>query len=158
MNYLVGTVIFNCLASPHHTGMGMGLGSVVIDEENGTFQFDTNYSNSINNSTNITDSGSESGSENGSGNSFNMAIGFGASFGILGFIISVLALREKKNREYNNEIYLEPISEIEIETKNNDSHVLVVNENYNCDEGDGEHQYETICDTLYELAGEKTVH
>tara|TARA_B100000989_G_C19519896_1_gene463643 strand:- start:1395 stop:1853 length:459 start_codon:yes stop_codon:yes gene_type:complete len=152
MNYLVGTVIFNCLASPHHTGMGMGLGSAVINEENGTFQFDTNYSNSINNSTNITDSETESG------NSFNMAMGFGASFGILGFIISVLALREKKNREYNNnnEIYLEPVSEIE--TKNNDSHVLVVNENYNYEEGDGEHQYETICDTLYELAGEKTVH
>lgn len=159
MNYLVGTVIFNCLASPHHTGMGMGLGSAVINEENGTFQFDTNYSNSINNSTNITDSGSESG--NGSGDNFNMAMGFGASFGILGFIISVLAIREKKNREYNNnnEIYLESVSEIE--TKNNDSHVLVVNENYNGDESTesiGEHQYETICDTLYELAGEKTIH
>ena len=135
----------------------MGLGSAVIDEENGTYQFDTNYT--INNSTNITDSETESGSENGSGNSLNMAMGFGASFGILGFIISVLALREKKNREYNNEIYLEPVSEIE--TENNDSHVLVVNENYNGDESTesiGEHPYETICDTLYELAGEKTVH
>ena len=39
-----------------------------------------------------------------------MAMGFGASFGIIGFIISVLALRDKKNREYNDEIYLEPVS------------------------------------------------
>jgi len=170
MNCLVGTVIFNCFASPHHMGMGMGMGtglgigfgmgSAVINEENDTFQFDTNDTiyNITNNSTNITDVESESGIGNGSDNSFNMAIGFGASFGIIAFIISILALREKKNREYNDEIYLEPISEIEIETKNNDSHVLVVNENYNCEEGDGELQYETICDTLYELAGEKTVH
>ena len=172
MNYLLGTVIFNCLASPHHMGMGMGMGtglgigfgmgSAGINEENNTFVFDTNDTiyNITNNSTNITDVESESGIGNGSDNSFNMAIGFGASFGIIAFIISILAIREKKNREYNNnnEIYLEPVSEIEIETKNNDSHVLVVNENYNCEEGDGEHQYETICDTLYELAGEKSSH
>ena len=154
MNYLVGTVIFNCLASPHHMGMGMGMGlgigmSVGV-EENSTYVLDTNYS------TNITDSETEN--ESGNVDDFSMVMGFGASFGIIGFIISVLALREEKNREYNNnnEIYLEPVSEIEKE--DNNSHVLVVNENYNCEEGDGEHQYETICDTLYELAGENSVH
>jgi hypothetical protein len=152
MNYLVGTVIFNCLASPHHMGMGMGMGlgigmSVGV-EENSTYVLDTNYS------TNITDSETEN--ESGNVDDFSMVMGFGASFGIIGFIISVLALREKKNREYNDDIYLEPVSEIEKE--DNNSHVLVVNENYNCEEGDGEHQYETICDTLYELAGENSVH
>ena len=152
MNYLIGTVIFNCLASPHHMGMGMGMGlgigmSVGV-EENSTYVLDTNYS------TNITDSETEN--ESGNVDDFSMVMGFGASFGIIGFIISVLALREKKNREYNDDIYLEPVSEIEKE--DNNSHVLVVNENYNCEEGDGEHQYETICDTLYELAGENSVH
>ena len=158
MNYLVGTVIFNCLASPHHMGMGMGMGlgigmSVGV-EENSTYVLDTNYS------TNITDSETEN--ESGNVDDFSMVMGFGASFGIIGFIISVLALREKKNREYNDDIYLEPVSEIEKE--DNNSHVLVVNENYNDTESTGsigsvgEHQYETIRDTLYELAGENSVH
>ena len=97
---------------------------------------------STNNSNNITHSEGDSGIGNGSDNSFNMAIGFGASFGIIAFIISILAIRENKNREYNNnnEIYLEPVSnENENENKNkneneNDSHVLVINENYNGDE------------------------
>jgi hypothetical protein len=69
-----------------------------------------------------------------------MVMGFGASFGILGFIISVLTLRERKNREYNDDIYIEPVPEIEN------------NENI------GDEQYETICDTLYELAGNKSDH
>tara|TARA_Y100000590_G_scaffold422424_1_gene527153 strand:- start:313 stop:786 length:474 start_codon:yes stop_codon:yes gene_type:complete len=157
MNYVVGAVLLSCFTSPHHMGMGMGMGigMRVGVEENDTYVLDTNYN------TNITENSGERDSEGGNGDNFNMALGFGASFGIIGFIISVLALREKKNREYNDDIYLEPVSQ------ENDSHVLVVNENYN-DAGStgstgstgsvGEQQYETICDTLYELAGEKTVH
>jgi hypothetical protein len=121
--------------------------------ENDTIVLDTNYNYSNSNITDITESGGEDESE--SHDNFSMVMGFGASFGILGFIISVLALREKKNREYSDDdIYIEPVSN----RKDNDSHVLVVNENYNDSENMGERQYETICDTLYELAGEKSVY
>ena len=101
----IGSLLFlSAVCSPHHMGPGMGLHDGVDlyeDRDNITLE-------SFNNTDDSTDPVD-----------FSLPIGFGASFGILGFIISILALKQNNNRDGNidgnidgnlneNSIYLEP--------------------------------------------------
>ena len=135
------------LTSPHHMGprhMGMGHAN--------NFQ-DNNYTNTYDYELNFTETGNET--ETGSGsdneNDFSLPMGIGASLGIVGLVISILAVRGNKK----NNIYIEPVIDLQrddiITNPNYDSHSIEIIEDADAD-ADG--NYETICDTLYELAGE----
>jgi len=126
--------------------MGMGPGN--------NFQ-DNNYTNTYDYELNFTGGGNETETETGSGNEtdFSLPIGFGASLGIIGLIISLLVVRDNKK----NGIYIEPVvgsqREEIITNPNYDSHSIEIIEN---EDEDADGNYETICDTLYELAGENS--
>ena len=101
----IGSLLFlSAVCSPHHMGQGMGMGMGLHD---GVESYeDSNYITLE--SFNDTDDSTEPVD-------FSIPIGCGASFGILGFIISILALKQNNNRDGNidgnlneNSIYLEP--------------------------------------------------
>ena len=165
------------LNSPHHMGprhMGMGPDNSVGMGHATVNSIQNNYTNTPDYELNFTESGnetgsgsgnetgsgsgnetgSESGNETGSGsgneNDFSLPIGIGASLGIVGLIISILAVRGNKKNNSDN-IYIEPV----IDLQRND---IITNPNYDSQSieiiEDADGNYETICDTLYELAGE----
>jgi len=147
-------------------GMGPGIAESKIVVNETEIYLDTNISN---NSTDI-ESDSDIETDEGEQTDFGVSIGIGSSFGIVVFIISFLSLKEKKQNAEN--IYIEPI-------ENNESssdHDVITNPNYddiyNYDNDDDPEiinienkkngnsvnnidggEYETICDTFYELAG-----
>ena len=146
------------LTSPHHMGprhMGMGPDNSVGMGHANNFQ-DNNYTNTYDYELNFTETGNEtetgSGSENE--NNFSLPMGIGASLGIVGLVISILAVRGNKKNNSDN-IYIEPVIDLQrddiITNPNYDSHSIEIIEDADAD-ADG--NYETICDTLYELAGE----
>ena len=153
------------LTSPHHMGprhMGMGPDNSVGMGHANVNSIQDNYTNTPDYELNFTESGNETGSgsgnETGSGsgneNDFSLPMGIGASLGIIGLIISILAVRGNKKNDIDN-IYIEPVIDLQrndiITNPNYDSQSIEIIEDAGAD-ADG--NYETICDTLYELAGE----
>ena len=146
------------LTSPHHMGprhmgprhMGMGPDNSVGMGHATVNSIQNNYTNTPDYELNFTESGNETGSGSGNENDFSLPIGIGASLGIVGLIISILAVRGNKKNNSDN-IYIEPV----IDLQRND---IITNPNYDSQSieiiEDADGNYETICDTLYELAGE----
>ena len=91
----IGSLLFlSAVCSPHHMGPGMGLHDGVDlyeDRDNITLESFNNTDDSTDDSTEPVD--------------FSLPIGFGASFGILGFIISILALKQNNRIEKPNLVY-----------------------------------------------------
>ena len=133
----ISLVFTSFVSSPHHMGhamgpgmgIGMGMGEKEILNENYTFSNETLYES---NTTLTPDSDSTDNTD------FSLPMGIGASLGIIGLIITLLNLRENKQKNDSNEteedIYIEPVTDGSHE-------VSIVNI-----------EYETISDTLYELA------
>ena len=84
---------------------------------------------------------------------FSLPMGIGASLGIIGLIITLISLKGNKTKnslnsdteeydiEASEDIYIEPVS-----------HDIVTNVGYESSIVDIDNEYETIRDTLYELA------
>ena len=141
------------LNSPHHMGprhMGMGPDNSVGMGHANVNSIQDNYTNTPDYELNFTESGNETESGSGNENDFSLPMGIGASLGIVGLIISILAVRGNKKNNSDN-IYIEPV----IDLQRND---IITNPNYDSQSieiiEDADGNYETICDTLYELAGE----
>jgi len=141
------------LNSPHHMGprhMGMGPDNSVGMGHANVNSIQDNYTNTPDYELNFTESGNETESDSGNENDFSLPMGIGASLGIVGLIISILAVRGNKKNDIDN-IYIEPVIDLQRDD-------IITNPNYDSqsieiiEDADGD--YETICDTLYELAGE----
>ena len=132
-------VFTSFVASPHHMGHamgpGMGMGEKEILNENYTFSNETLYES---NTTLIPESDSTDNTD------FSLPMGIGASLGIIGLIITLLNLRGNKQKNDSNE------SEYKIETEEDIYIEPVTNGSYESSIVNIE--YETITDTLYELA------
>tara|TARA_B100000242_G_scaffold208309_1_gene151269 strand:+ start:429 stop:890 length:462 start_codon:yes stop_codon:yes gene_type:complete len=145
-------LVFNSfITSPHHMGMGMGIGMGLSDDNISTATItptsynqlynETNNETLVNNSdpTNFTD--------------FSLPIGIGASLGIIGLIITLISIERNKTKnslntdreefegEASRDIYIEPVS-----------HDIITNTAYELPSINIDNEYETITDTLYELA------
>lgn len=132
-------VFTSFVAPPHHMGHamgpGMGMSEKEILNENYTFSNETLYES---NTTLITESDSTDNTD------FSLPMGIGASLGIIGLIITLLNLKgnKQKNDSNESEYEIETEEDIYIEPVTNGSHESsIVNI-----------EYETITDTLYELA------
>ena len=141
----ISLVFTSFVSSPHHMGhamgpgmgmgIGMGMGEKEILNENYTFNNETLYES---NTTLTPESDSTDNTD------FSLPMGIGASLGIIGLIITLLNLRgnKQKNDSNESEYEIETEEDIYIEPVTNGSHeVSIVNI-----------EYETITDTLYELA------
>lgn len=139
----ISLVFTSFVSSPHHMGhamgpgmgIGIGMGEKEILNENYTFSNETLYES---NTTLTPDSDSTDNTD------FSLPMGIGASLGIIGLIITLLNLRgnKQKNDSNESEYEIETEEDIYIEPVTNGSHeVSIVNI-----------EYETISDTLYELA------
>ena len=174
MFQLTSVLLVALITSPHHhqhmgTGMAYGMGESKLVVNETEIYLDTNISN---NSTDI-ESDSAIETDEGEQTDFGVSIGIGSSFGIVVFIISFLSLKGKKHD--NDNIYLEPIDYGE----SSSDHEVITNPNYediyNYDSDDDPEiinienkkngksvnnieggEYETICDTFYELVGNST--
>lgn len=139
----ISLVFTSFVSSPHHMGhamgpgmgIGIGMGEKEILNENYTFSNETLYES---NTTLTPDSDSTDNTD------FSLPMGIGASLGIIGLIITLLNLRgnKQKNELNESESEVETEDDIYIEPITNGSHeVSIVNI-----------EFETISDTLYELA------
>lgn len=139
----ISLVFTSFVSSPHHMGhamgpgmgIGIGMGEKEILNENYTFNNETLYES---NTTLTPDSDSTDNTD------FSLPMGIGASLGIIGLIITLLNLRgnKQKNELNESESEIETEEDIYIEPVTNGSHeVSIVNI-----------EFETISDTLYELA------
>lgn len=141
----ISLVFTSLISSPHHMGHamgpgmgpGMGMGEKEILSENYTFNNETIYEN---NTTLLSDSDSTDNTN------FSLPMGIGASLGIIGLIITLLSLRKTKQKNELNEteedIYIEPVTTGSREVINNESY----------ESSSINIEYETISDSLYELA------
>ena len=145
-------LIFNSfITSPHHMGMGMGIGMGLSDDNISTSTITPTSYNQLYNETNNETLVNNSDPTNDA--DISLPMGIGASLGIIGLIITLISIKGSKTKnslnkegeeydiEANRDIYIEPVS-----------HDVVTNTAYESPVVNIDNEYETITDTLYELA------
>ena len=141
-------LVFNSfITSPHHMGMGMGIGMGLSDDNISTATITPTSYNQLYNETLLNNSNTTNDTD------ISLPMGIGASLGIIGLIITLISLKGNKTKnslnkegeeydvEANRDVYIEPIS-----------HDVVTNTAYESPIVNIDNEYETITDTLYELA------
>ena len=148
----VALLVFNSfINSPHHMGMGMGIGMGLSDDNISTATITPTSYNQLYNETNNETLLNNSDTTNDT--DISLPMGIGASLGIIGLIITLISLKRNKTKnslnregeeydvEASRDVYIEPIS-----------HDIVTNTVYESPVVNIDNEYETITDTLYELA------
>ena len=148
----VALLVFNSfINSPHHMGMGMGIGMGLSDDNISTATITPTSYNQLYNETNNETLLNNSDTTNDT--DISLPMGIGASLGIIGLIITLISIKGNKTKnslnkegeeydiEASRDIYIEPVS-----------HDVVTNTAYESPVVNIDNEYETITDTLYELA------